>query len=64
MVMNAGPATAVLLAVKVRRLDSPIVGFGLNVTVTPLGRPDAVRLGFTVNPDSGTTVIVDVNDEP
>jgi hypothetical protein len=49
MVTVANPGVAVLLAVKVSVLI-PVVGFGRKDAVTPLGRPDAVRLTLPVNP--------------
>jgi hypothetical protein len=42
-VIVAGPTVAVLDAVSVRMLV-PVVVDGLNDAVTPVGRPDAVRL--------------------
>jgi hypothetical protein len=35
-----------------------VAGFGLNNAVTPVGRPDAARFTFPVNPFVGVTVIV------
>ena len=51
------PGAAVLLAVKVSVLVL-VAGFALNDGVTPVGRPDAVRFTFPVNPFVGVTVIV------
>jgi hypothetical protein len=51
------PVLAVLLAVSVNVL-APVVGFGLNDAVTPLGNPDAERLTFPLNPFCGVIVIV------
>jgi hypothetical protein len=51
------PVLAVLLAVRVNVL-APVVGFGLNDAVTPLGNPDAERLTFPLNPFCGVIVIV------
>lgn len=52
-----------LLAVKVRTL-LPVVGFELNDAVTPLGRPEAVRLTLPLNPFIPATVIAEVPSEP
>jgi len=57
MVMVTVPRAAVLLAVSVRVLVA-VVPLGLNVAVTPLGRPEAERLTLLVNPFSGLTVMV------
>jgi hypothetical protein len=46
------PRLAELLAVSVRMLY-PVVGFGANDAVTPLGKPDAARLTLPVNPYCG-----------
>jgi hypothetical protein len=54
IVTVASPVAAALLAVSVRVLE-PLVGFGENDAVTPLGRPDAARLTLPVNPYWGTT---------
>ena len=48
------PTTAALVAVNVSVLI-PLVGFGENDAVTPLGRPDTERLALPVNPYSGDT---------
>jgi hypothetical protein len=53
----------VLLAVNVSTLV-PVVGFGVNDAVTPLGRPNPVRVTLPMNPFVGFTVIVDVLEEP
>jgi len=54
---------AVLLTVSVSTL-SPVVGFGLNAAVTPLGRPDAARVTLPVIPFWGVTSSVDVPEAP
>ena len=51
------PVTAEALAVSVSVL-APVVLAGLNDAVTPLGRPDAVRLTLPLKPLSGPTVIL------
>ena len=51
------PVAAVALAVSVNRLVV-VVGSGTNAAVTPLGRPEAVRLTLPVKPLAGTTVMV------
>jgi hypothetical protein len=51
------PVVAVLLAVNVSTLV-PVVGFVPNVAVTPLGRPDAVRVTLPLNPPASFTVMV------
>jgi hypothetical protein len=51
------PVLAVLLAVSVNVL-APVVGFGLNDAVTPLGNPDVDRLTLPLNPFCAVTVIV------
>jgi hypothetical protein len=38
--------------------ELPVVGLGLNDAVTPLGKPDAVRLTAPLKPPSGVTVMV------
>lgn len=61
----AGPRAAVLLAVSVITLV-PVVGFGVNDAVTPLGRPEAARLiklPFK-NPFWPVTVIPEVPEPP
>ena len=50
---------AELLAVKVSTL-LPVVGFGAKDAVTPLGRPDSVRVTLPLNPYWGDTLTVDV----
>jgi hypothetical protein len=37
----------------------PVVGFGLNDAVTPLGNPDAASVTFAANPPKGFTVMVE-----
>jgi hypothetical protein len=50
MVMVDVPVVAVPLAVKVRvNALLPAAEFGLRVAVTPLGKPDAVRLTFPIS---------------
>jgi hypothetical protein len=51
------PAGAVLLAANVNVLV-PVVLFGLNDAVTPLGRPEADKLTLLLKPFCGATVIV------
>jgi hypothetical protein len=53
----AGPTVAVLLAVSLSTLV-PVVGFGTNAAVTPLGRPDADRFTLPANPPASATEIV------
>jgi hypothetical protein len=48
------PVVAVLPAVKVRVLI-PVVGLGVKVAVTPLGKPDAARVTLPLNPYMGLT---------
>ena len=62
MVKMVSPEAAVSLAVSVSMLV-PVVGFGVNDAVTPLGSPDATRLTLPVNPFLGVTVMVDVREE-
>jgi len=54
MVGEYCPTTAALVAVNVSVL-LPLVGFGENDAVTPLGRPDTERVALPVNPYSGDT---------
>ena len=35
-----------------------VVGFGLNPAVTPLGRPEALKVTLPVKPSTGVTVMV------
>jgi hypothetical protein len=49
MVTGYCPRAAVLLAVNVIVL-LPVVGFGVNVAVTPLGSPEIARFTLPVNP--------------
>lgn len=51
------PRVAVAVAVKVSVLVDE-VGFGLNPAVTPLGKPEALKVGLPLNPFTGTTVTV------
>jgi hypothetical protein len=53
----AGPGVATLLAISVSVLE-PVVGFGLNDAVTPLGSPDADKVTPLLKPFNGITVIV------
>jgi len=53
----AVPVGAPLLAVRVNVLALVVLA-GLNVAVTPLGRPDADKLTLPLNPLCGDTVIV------
>jgi len=53
----------VLLAVNVRT-EEPVVGFGVNEAVRPLGRPEAARVTLPVNPGCGITAIVDAIEVP
>ena len=46
------PCAAELAAVNVRMLV-PVVGFGFQSAVTPLGNPDTEKVTFPVNPNSG-----------
>lgn len=57
MVTVAVPVVAVLLAVRVRVLVD-VVGFVLNVAVTPLGKPDAASVTLPENPSTSVTVMV------
>ena len=52
MTMLYCPRLAVLLAVSVT-VQVPVVGFGANDAVTPLGKPDAEKATLPVNPYSG-----------
>jgi hypothetical protein len=59
MVTVTGPPTvAVLDAVKVNTLVLAVVGLGLKLAVTPLGRPVAERVTPEANPLAGVTVMV------
>src|SRR5271157_421936 len=62
MVTVTVPVVAELLAVSVSVLLVPVVG--LNDAVTPLGRPDAVRLTVPLNPFRSFTVMVLVPPGP
>jgi hypothetical protein len=57
MVTVTVPVAAVALAVNVNVLVE-VVGFVLNPAVTPLGRPEALKVTLPVKPFTGTTVIV------
>ena len=63
MVTVAGPRAAVLLAVSISTLV-PVVGFGVNDAVTPLGKPDAASWTLPANPYRSVTVIPDVPEPP
>ena len=53
----AVPIAAVLVADRVKEL-LVVAGFGPNVALTPLGRPDAVKLTLPLNPFRILIVIV------
>ena len=57
MVTVAVPVVAVLLAVNVKALEL-VALVGLKDAVTPLGKPDAVKLTLPLKPFCGVTVIV------
>ena len=57
MVTMLVPVAAVALAVRVNVLVE-VVGFGLNPAVTPLGRPEALKVTLPLNPLDGSTVMV------
>jgi hypothetical protein len=57
MVTVTVPVAAVPLAVNVSVLVE-VVGFGTNAAVTPLGKPDALKVTLPLKPFTGTTVIV------
>src|SRR5216684_21555 len=57
MLTVAAPVEAVLLAVSVKVLVAA-AGFGLNDAITPLGRPEAVRLTLPLKPLRGVMVMV------
>jgi hypothetical protein len=59
IVTLAAPVVAELLAVSVSTL-LPVVGSVPNAAVTPLGRPDAVRVTLPVNVPTSVTEIVSV----
>ena len=63
ILMVAVPTAAVLLAVSVSTLV-PEVGLGLNEAMTPVGRPDAVRLTFPPKPPASVMEMVVVPEEP
>jgi hypothetical protein len=48
------PGTAELVVVNVRLLV-PVVGFGFQSAVTPLGRPDTEKVTFPANPFCAVT---------
>ena len=57
------PIEAELAAVKVSVL-LPVVGFGENEAVTPMGKPEADRVTLLVNPYCGDTEIYHVVELP
>ena len=57
------PTAAADVAVKVTTLE-PVVGFVPKAAVTPVGRPDALRVTAALNPLIGATVTVLVLVEP
>ena len=57
------PSGAVLLAVSVKLLEL-VVGFWLQVAVTPLGRPDTERSTLPLNPYWGETLTQEVPELP
>jgi hypothetical protein len=57
------PRAAELLADNVSVLN-PVVGFGANDAVTPLGRPDTERFTLPVNPYCGLTETLVVPEAP
>ena len=57
------PRAAELLAENVSVLN-PVVGFGVNDAVTPLGRPDTERFTLPVNPYCGFTATLAVPEVP
>jgi hypothetical protein len=60
IVTVAAPVVAVLPAFSVSTADPVVVGLGLKLAVTPLGRPLAARVTPPVNPFAGVTVMVSV----
>ena len=58
------PAAAELLAVSVRVLLYPVVGFGKKDAVTPLGSPNAESVTLPENPFRGFTLTKDVPEVP
>lgn len=57
MVIVDVPRVALAATVRVSVLVDD-VGFGLNPAVTPVGKPEALKVGLPVNPLTGTTVMV------
>lgn len=57
------PRLAVLLAINVSVL-LPVVGFGANDAVTPLGNPETDRFTLPLKPYIGFTETYDVNEVP
>ena len=58
-VITALPMLALALAVRVRVLVAVVLA-GLKAAVTPLGKPEAVKLTLPLKPPWGATVIVAV----
>lgn len=58
--VTAGPKAAVLEAVSVSTLEPVVVGFGLKAAVTPVGRPETVKVTPAVKPFSAVTLMVSV----
>ena len=54
----AGPKVAVLEAASVKTVLAPVVEVGLNVAVTPLGKPLAVNATLPVKPPVRVMLIV------
>jgi hypothetical protein len=52
------PAVAVLVAVSVKEVELLVAGFGSNVAVTPLGKPEAEKLTLPVKLFTGAIVIL------
>ena len=63
IVTVAVPVVAVLFAIRVSTLP-PVVGLVANDAVTPLGKPDAVRVTLPVNPYWPVTVMVGFPEAP
>ena len=64
MVTVTVPVVAVPPAARVNMLVVLFAGFGLNVAVTPFGRPVADKLTLPLKPFCGVTVIVVVPVAP
>jgi hypothetical protein len=63
IIRDGFPGVAELLAVSVSILV-PVVGFGMNDAVKPLGRLDVDNVTLPANPVRGVTVIVDCREVP